>query len=210
MATRRECGECQLCCKLLPIEARAQDRVAAVVDQMIDAGFARPRDFIGMRPDFDKPAGVPCKFQRHHKGCTIYRQRPFGCRTWNCRWLVENDMADMRRPDRCHYVIDLVPDVVKLEPHDGSEPMTIEVVCVWVDPRFRDARHDPALREYMLRRAQEGIATLIRFDNVQAVAVFPPPIMGDEWHEMADGRVMHRDGHDLNPENWTPGAGGSP
>lgn len=56
-APRRQCGDCQLCCKLLPML------------------------------EFDKPAGERCKHQRHHVGCNIYPRRPMACRLWNCRWL---------------------------------------------------------------------------------------------------------------------------
>jgi hypothetical protein len=54
---KRECGECQLCCRLLPMK------------------------------EVNKPAGVRCPFQRHGVGCNIYPRRPLACRLWNCQWL---------------------------------------------------------------------------------------------------------------------------
>ena len=66
----RRCGDCQLCCKLLPVGA------------------------------LGKAAGERCRHQRHHKGCAVYRKRgfPSECGAWSCRWLVEDDTADLSRP----------------------------------------------------------------------------------------------------------------
>ena len=75
----RTCGTCTLCCRVLPIK------------------------------DLDKPANVRCQHQTAFKGCAIYRRRPMSCRLWSCRWLVDPTTSDLRRPDRAHYVIDMVP-----------------------------------------------------------------------------------------------------
>ena len=58
---RRQCGDCQLCCKLLPF------------------------------PELGKVAGERCQHQRHGVGCNIYPRRPRPCRVWNCRWLAGDD-----------------------------------------------------------------------------------------------------------------------
>jgi hypothetical protein len=58
---KRECGECSLCCKLLPMK------------------------------EFNKPAGVRCQHQRHGVGCNIYPRRPMACHIWICRWLKGDD-----------------------------------------------------------------------------------------------------------------------
>src|SRR5262245_37028912 len=90
----RHCGECTLCCKLLPVHG----------GPLING--------IRMPSDLDKPAGERCKYQRHGKGCTVYKsyKMPTCCRVWNCRWLVNDDTQDQSRPDRSHLVIDIVPD----------------------------------------------------------------------------------------------------
>jgi hypothetical protein len=54
----RQCGDCQLCCKLLPIQ------------------------------ELNKAAGDRCQHQRHGIGCNIYPNRPNCCQLWNCRWLA--------------------------------------------------------------------------------------------------------------------------
>lgn len=155
----RACGSCQLCCRLVPVES------------------------------LKKPAGVRCIHQRHGKGCGIYENRPRDCRIWSCRWLVEDDTGDQKRPDRSHLVIDMMPDFIRVREGDG-EPQVIPVVQVWIDPRFPDAHKDPAFRAYVLRRAEEGKVTLVRFANARVVALFAPPLSADgEWHEIHDGVV---------------------
>ena len=114
----RQCGDCQLCCKLLPVKSLA------------------------------KLAGQRCSHQRHHKGCAVYKQ--LGrvspeCKLWNCRWLVEDDTEGLSRPDRSHYVIDLMPDFVTLRDDATGQANHVQVVQIWVDPKHPDAHRDPAL-----------------------------------------------------------------
>ena len=80
----RQCGACQLCCKLLPIR------------------------------DLGKPANKRCQHQRFRKGCSIYERRPKSCRVWGCGWLWGADTEDFARPDKSHLVIDLSPEFVTI------------------------------------------------------------------------------------------------
>lgn len=82
----RKCGECTLCCKLLPVQ--------------------------DMTPE--KPWGKRCPHQSHAKGCRIYDRRPLSCFVYSCRWLTGNGTERLSRPDRSHYVLDTAPDVVKV------------------------------------------------------------------------------------------------
>jgi hypothetical protein len=157
----RRCGDCQLCCKLMPMPL----------------------------PQYNKPAGERCKHQKHGVGCAIYARRPASCAMWTCRWLVNDDTADLRRPDRSRYVIDVMPDFVTLRPDDGSEPYNVPVVQIWCDPRAPEAWRDPALLRYLDRRGQDGTAALIRFDNKRGITVFPPSMTGDTWREYANGTL---------------------
>jgi hypothetical protein len=159
---KRECGDCQLCCKLLPMTGDPDVYVGSqrTANTMIQLGLIQPNDFYGAIPDFNKEAGVRCPYQKHNVGCTVYEQRPFGCKIWNCRWLVNDDTAELRRPDRSHYVIDMSPDYVY-----SNEGHVIPVIQVWVDKKHRDAHQDPVLREYLKRRTVEGYDALIRWDN---------------------------------------------
>src|SRR5215470_6036671 len=109
--TLRQCGECNLCCKLVPV------------------------------PPLHKGAGQACKFQKFRKGCRVYNsaRMPLECSLWNCRWLVNDDAAELSRPDRAHYVIDISPDFVTHVDHETGEQLNIQVGQVWVDPKHPHA-----------------------------------------------------------------------
>jgi hypothetical protein len=154
----RSCGECNLCCKLLPV------------------------------PPLNKVAGTPCKWQRHRKGCAVYgsRNKPLDCKLWNCRWLVNDDADDLSRPDRARYVIDIMPDFVTHVDNATDNQIQIEVVQIWIDPKHPYAHRDPALRRWIERRAEQGIAALIRFNNRDGLVVFAPPFdKNGKWHEIS-------------------------
>lgn len=178
----RQCGDCQLCCKLLPMSAGVRF-APATVEMAIGAGLISLGDATGTVADFDKPAGDRCPHQRHHKGCSIYARRPFGCRFWNCRWLVADDTADLARPDRSHYVVDISPDYVTQS--DGAgKTRTVPVIQIWCDPDYPDAHRDPELRAYLERRAAEGYAALVRYNAIDAMFVAAPALTDDgQWQE---------------------------
>ena len=186
----RACGDCTLCCKLLPMSAAQNAAANRTAASMVEHGLLSIKELAGMVKVFDKPAGQRCPHQRHHKGCAIYAKRPLGCRVWNCRWLVNNDCNDLSRPDRSHYVIDVMPDFVTLADNDTGARTNVEVVQIWVDPDHPDAYRDPALRAYMERRGQEGITSIIRYSPDKAVTIFPPSMSKDgEWHEVRHADV---------------------
>jgi hypothetical protein len=161
----RQCGDCQLCCKLLPVQELA------------------------------KGAGQRCKHQRHHKGCAVYHRRgmPAACSLWNCRWLVNDDTADLSRPDRAHYCIDIMPDFVTLRDNRTGEKKYVEVVQIWVDPGYPDAHRDPALRAYLERRAEEGKAAIVRWDNRRGVVIFAPVMSENrQWNEVESSVFLEK------------------
>jgi hypothetical protein len=152
----RRCGECTLCCRLLPVR------------------------------ELGKRAGVRCSHQRRGKGCSIYAERPMSCRVWTCRWLSGDDTGDLSRPDRSHYCVDVLPDYVTLQSEAGTQ--RIPVIQIWVDPKFRDAHRDPALRAYLVRRGYEGFLALVRYDAHDGFVLCPPALAADgEWHEVVSG-----------------------
>jgi hypothetical protein len=187
----RRCGDCQLCCKLLPISARD---TSGTVRAMVSAGWAKPNEFADAIPEFDKPANTRCKHQRHGKGCGIYASRPLSCRLWSCRWLSETDTADQHRPDHSHVVIDAVPDAVVLQDKLTGERREIEVIQIWVDPAYADAHQDPALRAYVVRQAERGALALIRNGSFDAFLLVPPASASDGvWHEVRGVMNMRED-----------------
>ncbi len=163
--TARACGDCQLCCKLVPV------------------------------PPLNKGAGERCRHQRAHKGCVVYRKpgMPRECALWTCRWLAGDDTKDQSRPDRSHCVIDVMPDFVTLRNNETGEKKHVEAVQIWVDPDYPDAWREPSMRAYIERRAsQDGAMSLIRFSNERALGVFPPAIsQNGEWNEVETGLSEH-------------------
>jgi hypothetical protein len=105
---------------------------------------------------------------------------PPACAIWNCPWLVNDDTADLPRPDRARYVIDLMSDNVTLRNDQTGENQHIQVVQIWIDPT---AHRDPAFRRYVERRAEQGIAAIIRFDQRKSLVLFAPVFADDgQWH----------------------------
>jgi len=150
---KRECGGCTLCCRLLPVR------------------------------ELGKGSNERCKHQQTGKGCAVYhklaRVSP-SCALWSCRWLVNDDTAELSRPDRSHYVLDIIPDFITLTDNDDPDkrPSNVQIIQVWVDPKYPDAHRDPALRDYLKRRGEEGIAALIRYSARDAFVLFPPAMTG--------------------------------
>ena len=151
----RQCGSCTLCCKLIPVE------------------------------ELSKKAGQRCQHVRAGKGCSIYARRPLSCREWSCLWLIgvqgdDRQPLALSRPDRVHYVIDEVPDIVRIRDDQTGEVRQIDVVQIWCDPKFPDAWQDPALLD-MLERV--GIVALVRYDSEKGFGLFPPTRSSDgQWH----------------------------
>lgn len=135
-------------------------------------------------PAIDKPAGVRCPHQKFGVGCAIYAKRPYCCELWTCRWLVNNDTAKLPRPDRAHFVIDVLPDVITARDDASGVEISLQVVQVWCDPNHPNAWRTPEMRDYIQRRAAEGIAILIRYDARNSLIVVAPPI-SDAWYERA-------------------------
>lgn len=152
----RACGACTLCCKLVPV------------------------------PELEKPALVRCTHQRLGKGCAIYARRPMSCRIWSCRWLCDPTTTGLRRPDKVHYVIDMQPDYVKVDPNDGGGKIAIPVIQIWLDPAYPDAHRDPALRDWLALQGtrDKPVMGLARPGNQSACALVPP-YMSDsgQWFE---------------------------
>jgi Putative zinc- or iron-chelating domain len=183
----RRCGDCQLCCKLLPMKAEKTEHFDETVAKMVEVGLLHPEVKRRMIRDFDKPAGEKCQFQKHGVGCRIYARRPFGCRFWSCVWLSDPQAtADLSRPDRSHYVVDMAPDFVEHIDDATGERVPIPAVQVWVDPKYPDAHRDPHLRTYLDRRGKEGYCALIRYDAGRGFVLFPPSMTGGEWIEKTE------------------------
>jgi Fe-S-cluster containining protein len=150
----RACGGCTLCCKLIPVE------------------------------ELGKKAGQRCINCNTGKGCRIYATRPWSCREWSCLWIKgteDGTELQLRRPDRSHYVIDEVPDIVRITNNETGEVTQIDVMQIWVDPSHPMAAEDDAELKAMLER--QGIIALVRFSSQRGYTLWPPSRTPDgEWH----------------------------
>jgi hypothetical protein len=125
MTTTRKCGDCQLCCKVLPTK------------------------------EIGKPANQRCQHQRHGVGCAIYKHRPISCQLWSCQWLLGEDVGERPDRSRLIVdpMPDYVVTVDEVTGERNNTPV-IQCWCESRDrdahrnPAFRawlTARNEPAL-----------------------------------------------------------------
>jgi len=155
---RRQCGDCTLCCTLVPVK------------------------------EIEKKANTKCAMQTFKGCRVYGTKRmPWGCQVWNCRWLVRDDTDDQARPDRSHLVIDMMPDFVTMNDDLNGIKVNVPVVQVWIDPKHPDAHKDYDFRNYVSRRGEEGYGVLVRNGNDSATFLLAPTFFnGDpraQWVE---------------------------
>tara|TARA_R110000772_G_scaffold17946_3_gene49862 strand:+ start:20048 stop:20506 length:459 start_codon:yes stop_codon:yes gene_type:complete len=80
----KECGDCTLCCELLPIG------------------------------EINKPASVLCGDCVLTKGCSIYDKRPQSCRDFECSYISSDDMEEDLKPINCNVIFEKVTETVHL------------------------------------------------------------------------------------------------
>lgn len=73
-----ECGSCNLCCKFTEIA------------------------------ELHKPINELCKHCKPEIGCSIYEDRPESCKKFECMWLAENWVHELR-PDLSHVMFETIP-----------------------------------------------------------------------------------------------------
>jgi hypothetical protein len=73
--SKRECGSCSLCCKVLDV------------------------------PAVYKPAGQWCKHFAAGTGCEIHQLRPKACRTFECMWLSDDWLGEEWKPSTSKFVL---------------------------------------------------------------------------------------------------------
>lgn len=168
---QRSCAQCTLCCTLLPVN-----------DMEMTKHFPATQ-LVGLNP-MDKKSGERCRHQCS-QGCRVYRRpgMPASCAFWECQWLLGEDVGE--RPDRSHVVVDTVIDAVRLTPADGSEPVALKAIQVWVDPRHRDAHRNDTLRRWLAAACAKLTAVaIVRYSSSEGFVLFPPCMTPDgEWHE---------------------------
>jgi|GEM_PF-4597542 len=92
----------------------------------------------------------------------------------------------MRRCGDCQLCCDLLPV--------GSLSKNAGALCKF--QKFKkgsQAHRDAALRRWLYRRAKNGIAALIRFNERDAITVFARPFdPAGQWHEIDSGLSLNR------------------
>lgn len=147
--------------------------------------------------EIGKSAGQRCRYQRFGKGCSIYAKRPRACQLWSCMWLLG---APLRRPDRSHYVVDVVVDTIACTENDGSVHH-ISAAQVWCDPKHRYAFRDPELYAYLLTLPTEGFA-IVRWDQQTGLALIPPHHTQEKtWIESHSNYVEQLPGETHAPDD---------
>ncbi len=71
----RECGTCNLCCKVVAVDA------------------------------LHKPAGTWCEHAIPGKGCSIYGSHPAECKTFECVWLFTPELDETWKPNTSGIVL---------------------------------------------------------------------------------------------------------
>jgi hypothetical protein len=151
----RRCGGCTLCCTMLPIA------------------------------EIEKPRDVRCKHVRFGKGCSIYANRPFSCRHWQCSWLLEPELLPGKlRPDHSRVIFDPSPDYIDTVHNETGERQQWTVFQCWCDPHHPTAYRAPAVRKVIEAIAdRKGLPTLVRI-GANALLVVAPSLSEDrKWHE---------------------------
>ena len=139
--TGRSCGDCQLCCKLLPVH------------------------------ECGKVANKRCEQQRVGKGCLVYNtfRMPSVCKTWSCAWLVGSHTQRLKRPDRSHFVVDTCFDLFAMRDENDPEGLKrYRCLQIWMDPKFPDAWKVPELHEYVNMYGHKGVGTFLRYGSSDA------------------------------------------
>lgn len=161
----RSCGGCTLCCKLVPVE------------------------------EIGKLANTRCQHQSH-KGCKVYQgpKFPISCHLWTCAWLAEGP-PELRRPDHCGYVVDVMPDTVKATDQVTGEDLIMRVVQVWGDPARRDeVLNDVNLRRFARRMLIEfDVAMLLRWNSYDSIFLIAPETDDGPWRKAQESNVVSRE-----------------
>jgi hypothetical protein len=105
----KSCGSCTTCCTVMGV------------------------------PELKKRPWDPCPHVTAGLGCGIYAERPAGCRTFICGWLLDPSMGPDLKPENCHVVF------------DQKDEQNIFATC---DANYPDAWRAPNVLAFMHRLAR--------------------------------------------------------
>jgi hypothetical protein len=128
---KKLCGGCTACCSTVPVEEISLPAFTRC-PKLRPVGFAAP-------------------------GCSIYPDRPRGCKVWNCQWLAEDDWPEELRPDRCGVVVDILPDIIIV---NGREMPALQM---WAAPHHELAFDTQPVLGAVLAVIESGYAVIWRW-----------------------------------------------
>ena len=95
-------------------------------------------------------------------------------------WLMG---APISRPDKSHYVVDMMPDHVAVTTDEGKVEH-VTAAQIWCDPNYPNAHRDPALYKFLLSLPIEGFA-IVRWSQSKGIMLIPPHSSPTgKWYEM--------------------------
>lgn len=143
--SKRVCGDCQLCCQLIPVE------------EIQKRGFTK------------------CTYQKVNIGCQIYNDRPMSCRGWSCGWLSEPTTVGLNRPDRSHYIIDPSLGKMTIIDDETGVSTDEQMLELWVPgERYKLAPlHDPKFQAWH-RTYCPDLVCLVRYTSLKGISMIPP------------------------------------
>jgi len=121
----RACGSCTLCCKVVGV-----DEIA-------------------------KPIGVWCPHCDRARGCTIYHDRPAGCRRFYCQWMLADGLGPEWKPERAKFAL--------FKAADGQH------VTAFVDPGYPSAWRRAPYYENLKHWAGLGVPDLSRMNLIDVM-----------------------------------------
>ena len=104
----KSCGSCSKCCTVMGV------------------------------PELKKRPWDECPHVAVGLGCKIYSERPSGCRTFVCGWILDPHMGPDLKPENCHVVFSQI------------NAQNIVATC---DPNYPDAWRKPNVIEFLHRLA---------------------------------------------------------
>src|SRR5215472_2087469 len=125
--------------------------------------------------EINKPKGVWCRFSRSHKGCDLYPNHPLSCEAWSCAWLA-SDLAENLRPDKCHVVVDIMPDTVIVTDNDTGKTIHIKAPQLWLDEKYPLAWKEEPVKSFVISTLKNTGAILLRRwkDELDACVLLTP------------------------------------
>jgi hypothetical protein len=90
---------------------------------------------------------------------------------------------------------------------DGAST-NVQVVQIWIDPKYPDAHRDPALRRWLERRAKQNILGLVRYNECEALCLLPPDWNTEgKWVEFPVDKMRRQQQH--SPSDVLKALGGN-